>query len=51
MTTTALEEGHEYDLAVMYTGKPGRGPVNSRLTLRTNEPRQGTIVIPLTGRL
>jgi hypothetical protein len=50
-TTTAIEEGREYDLAVTYSGKPGRGPINSRLTLRTNEPRQGTIVIPLTGRL
>jgi hypothetical protein len=50
-TTTAIEEGREYDLAVTYAGKPGRGPINSRLTVRTNEPRQGTIVIPLMGRL
>lgn len=49
-TTTTIVEGREYDLAVTYTGKPGRGPVSSRITVKTNEPGQGAIVIPLTGR-
>jgi hypothetical protein len=50
-TTTAIAKGREYDLAVRYTGKPGRGPLNSRITVTTDEPQQRTIVIPLTGRL
>ena len=50
-TTSAIAKGREYDLAVRYTGKPGRGPVNSRITVKTDEPQQRTIVIPLTGRL
>ena len=50
-TTSAIAKGREYDLAVRYTGKPGRGPVNSRITVTTDEPQQRTIVIPLTGRL
>jgi len=50
-TTTAVAEGREYDLAVRYTGKPGRGPVSSRITVKTNEPQQGAIVIPLTGQI
>jgi len=49
--TTPVAEGHDYDLTVRYTGKPGRGPVSSSITVRTNEPQQGTIVIPLTGQL
>ena len=50
-STTPITEGHDYDLTVRYTGKAGRGPVSSSITVRTNEPRQGTIVIPLTGQL
>ena len=50
-TTSAIAKGREYDVAVRYTGKPGRGPVNSRITVKTDEPQQRTIVIPLTGRL
>ena len=50
-TTSAIAKGREYDLAVRYTGKPGRGPVNSRITVKTDEPQQRTIVIPLSGRL
>jgi hypothetical protein len=49
--TAAIAEGREYDLAVRYTGQPGRGPVSSRITVKTNEPGQDTIVIPLKGRI
>jgi hypothetical protein len=50
-TTTAIAKGREYDLTVRYTGKPGRGAVNSRITVETDEPQQRTIVIPLIGRM
>jgi len=50
-TTTAVARGREYDVAIRYTGKPGRGPVSSRITVKTNEPQQGAIVIPLTGQI
>jgi hypothetical protein len=50
-TATPIAAGRTYDLAVRYTGKPGRGAVNSRITVRTNEPGQTAIVIPLTGAL
>ena len=49
--TTAVAEGREYDLAVSYTGQPGRGPVDARVTVRTDAPGQGAIVIPVTGAL
>jgi len=51
LTVTTVDDGREYDLAVRYTGKPGRGPVDVRITARTNEPGQTAIVIPLTGRI
>jgi hypothetical protein len=50
-TTTAVAEGREYDLTVTYTGQPGRGPLDARVTLRTDAPGQGAIVIPVTGSL
>jgi len=49
--TAAIAEGREYDVSVSYKGQPGRGPVSSRITVRTNEPGQDTIVIPLRGRI
>jgi hypothetical protein len=42
--------GREYDVVVRYAGKPERGTVRARLTVKTNDRNQGTIVIPLTGR-
>src|SRR5206468_4074600 len=50
-TTTAVAEGREYDLAVTYTGQPGRGALDARVTVRTDAPGQGAIVIPITGSL
>jgi len=50
-STTTLAPGREYDLLVKYTGKPGRGRVSARITVKTNEPRQTAIVIPLTGSM
>ncbi len=51
VTSTPIAAGHEYDVAVRYTGKPGRGIVQSQIRVRTNEPGQETIVIPLTGAM
>jgi len=51
VTQTTVAAGREYDLAVRYTGKPGRGPVDARITVRTNEPRQAAVVIPVSGRI
>ncbi len=50
-TTTALVAGREYDVAVRYTGRPGRGAVSARLTVTTDDARQPEIVIPMYGRL
>ncbi len=50
-SATPVTKGREYDLAVRYTGKPGRGPVSARITVKTNEPKQPAVVIPLTGRI
>jgi len=49
-TTTAVAEGREYDLAVTVTGQPGRS-LDARVTVRTDAPGQGAIVIPVTGSL
>jgi hypothetical protein len=51
VAATAVTEGRQYDLVVTYNGKPGRGPVNTNITVKTNEPGQETIVIPLGGRI
>jgi len=48
-SATAVREGREYDVTVSYTGKPGRGVVKAQITVKTNEPRQSAIVIPITG--
>jgi hypothetical protein len=50
-TTTAVSDGREYDVAVQYTGKRAHGSVSARITVRTNEPAQSAIVIPVMGRL
>ena len=48
-TTAAIAEGREYDLAVSYTGQPGRGSLDARVTVRTDAPGQGAIIVPVTG--
>jgi hypothetical protein len=48
-TVTPVKKGREYDVVVKYTGKSGRGMIRSRLTVKTNEPAQPTIVIPILG--
>jgi len=48
-SVTSVRDGREYDIAIAYKGKPGRGAVNVRITVKTNEPKQGAIVIPITG--
>lgn len=50
-TLGTIAEGREYDVTVRYTGPPGRGAVDSRIVVKTNDPKQGSIVIPVTGRL
>src|SRR5262249_21744313 len=44
-------EGREYNVTVTYKGKAERGPVNTNITVKTNEPGQESIVIPLAGRV
>lgn len=48
-TTTAVREGREYDVAITFGGAVHR-PVNARVTLRTNEPRQREILILVLGQ-
>jgi hypothetical protein len=50
-TTATVTPGRVYDLAVRYRGKPGRGAIDSRIVVRTNEPQQAELLIPITGRL
>ncbi|HJQ84806.1 MAG TPA: hypothetical protein VKA21_12060 [Candidatus Binatia bacterium] len=51
VTTTPIEDGKAHDVTVRYVGKPGRGPVSGRIVIRTDEPRQPELVIPLSGRV
>lgn len=44
-----MTEGREYQLEVKYIGKTGRGPVTTEVTVRTTEPHQPTITVPLSG--
>jgi hypothetical protein len=50
-TVSTVVEGREYDVSVTYKGKADRGPVNSSITVKTNEPGQESIVIALAGRV
>lgn len=45
-----ITEGREYDLEIKYTGKPGRGMVSGQVTLKTNEPKQPTLTVPVAAR-
>lgn len=45
-----IQEGREYDLEIKYTGKPGRGMISAQVTVKTNEPKQQQIVIPVAAR-
>ncbi len=51
VTSTPVTAGRVYDLTVQYTGKPGRGRVNATITVKTNEPGQSSIVIPISGQI
>ena len=48
---TAVQAGREYDVTIRYGGKPGRGRVATRIVVRTNEPGQEAILVPLQGQL
>jgi len=48
---TPVHPGREYDVTIRYGGKPGRGRVAARIAVRTNEPGQESIVVPLEGQL
>ena len=50
-TVSPVAEGREYDVVVTYKGKPDRGPIDTSITVKTNEPGQQTIVVPLAGRM
>ena len=50
-TVTPVTEGREYDVSVTYTGAAGRGSINTRITVKTNEPGQDVIFIPVAGRV
>jgi hypothetical protein len=50
-TLTPVKEGREYRVVVTYAGKTGRGMVRSSLTVKTSEPAQPAIVIPMVGAL
>lgn len=49
-TTTTVRQGRAYEVSVRYTGRSERRVARARLTVRTDDPRQRTIVIPLAGR-
>jgi hypothetical protein len=50
-TLSPVTEGRDYKVVVRYSGKTNRGQVRSSLTVKTNEPAQPTIVIPMVGAL
>ena len=41
--------GNSNDVTIRYVGKPGR-TIKATVTVRTNEPRQRSIAIQVTGR-
>ena len=45
------DDVYTYDLTIQYTGKPGRGRLNATITVKTNEPTQSSIVIPVAGKI
>lgn len=52
--TTALKtvtDGREYDLEVKYTGEPLTMALTAKVTLKTNDPRQPSIDLPVWGRV
>lgn len=49
LKASARHDGAGHDLAIEYTGRPGR-PINARVSVKTDEPRQPTIVIPVMGQ-
>ena len=49
-TLKTVTEGHEYDLEVKYTGQPSTAPVTSKVTVKTNDPRQPTLEVQVWGR-
>lgn len=49
-TFVPMAIGREYDVVVRYAGKPERGTVRARITVKTNDRNQSTIVIPVIGR-
>jgi hypothetical protein len=46
-----LRVGREYDVTVRYIGKPDRGVFRASITVKTDDHRQPTIVVPVTGRI
>ena len=51
IATTTVADAREYDVAITCNGKSGRGVVNARITVTTNEPGQEHIVVPIGGQL
>lgn len=45
-----VKEGQEYDLEVKYAGPAMTTALSSKITVRTNDPRQPTIELPVWGR-
>jgi hypothetical protein len=46
-----VAEGQEYELEVKFVGKPGKGTVSTEIVVKTNEPKQPEIKIPIVGRV
>ena len=46
-----VQPGREYDVTIRYGGKLGRGRVAARIAVRTNEPGQESLVVPLEGQI
>lgn len=45
-----VSDGREFDLEIKYTGKAGRGMVSAQVVIKTNEPKQPTITVPVAAR-
>ena len=48
-TLVPIVIGREYDVVVRYAGKRERGTVRGRITVKTNDRYQSTVVIPVTA--
>jgi hypothetical protein len=49
-TLTTVQDGREYDVEIKHVGESGKGTISGQVKVRTNDPQQGEITIPVVIR-